>query len=87
MKKKPLLTHGINPKLPTLVDMSRYEKHCVWTSFSDGWAEVYYTDKQGKRQIRFEFWSDADLDVWKLLNVHGVKDNEREGEQIVLTWP
>ena len=87
MKKKPLLTYGINHKLPTLVDMSKYKKHCVWTSFSDGWAEVNYMDIRGMRQVRSEFWSDADLDVWKLLNVHGVKDNLREGEQIVLTWP
>jgi hypothetical protein len=87
MKKKHpyLIMIGLDANRQSNVDWAKYKPE-VWHDASIEHRSINYRDHKSDRQIREETWDTEDCYCWYLLNVHGVKDNEREGEQIVLIW-
>lgn len=87
MKKKlePILL-GLNKSIGTPIDFKKYRLES-WYDKSIDQKEISYRDHKGDKQIRVEIWNVEDCYLWELLHIHGVKDDIKEGEQIVLTWP
>jgi hypothetical protein len=87
MKKKHpyLILIGLDANRPCNVSWSKYQPE-VWHVASIDQRTINYRDSKSIYQVREETWDVTDCYCWLLLNVHGVKDNDREGEQVVLIW-
>ncbi len=83
-RMKSNIYFGLTPNKALNIDWSKLKKQfAVDTSF--GFKDVWYIDQDYNKQIRTELW-EFDIDNWKLVNVCGIKDNERDGECIHLKW-
>lgn len=85
-KKQPYLTLiGLDANRKCNIDWSKYTPE-VWHDGSIDQKVISYRDEKTLCQVRAETWDVYDCCQWYLLNVHGIKDNVRDGENISLRW-